>query len=372
MTEKKSKTVNIFAVLGFALLLLVAIWSTVQVVKFVPRMFGGESFKIPSISLGSDDKLKLTLSDLTVSSGDSIDISWKFNSKKEGVMSFSYGCEPGFHFRLPVDTGYTVLPCNAPYNIPSTDNSLTVIPVSDSNRYMDAALAITFTDPEGKSVREVANITVTNEEVANSPDTMDKTSKATSTTPASTKFEQRNTENKDLFTKIETIKSSTTTDTGDTGDTGEDTIINKSNTATRQPIRYITIPVTPYSNPAGTADLKLRILSVGAIDPYTGAFVPKGTVRTNERGAVQFDVTNTGDKASGNWTYSAELPTYPHYSYIGKVQSSLMPGARATITVAFDKLARGRGAVTVSVDPYNTVPEKNESNNSDTRYFSIY
>ncbi len=360
MTEQKTKAVSIFAILGFALLLLVAIWSTVQVVKFVPRMFGGESFKLPSISLGGSDKLKLSLSELTVASGDPIDISWKFNSKKEGVMSFSYGCEPGFHFRLPADTGYTVLPCNAPYNIPSTDNSLTVIPVSDSNRYMDAALAITFTDSDGKSVREVANITVTNEGVANSPDTMDKAAKATSTDATTHQASSgQATENKDLF-------ASTANTTATTPAATTQTIV------TKQPVRYVTVPVAPYSNPAGTADLKLRILSVGAIDPYTGAFVPKGTVRTNERGAVQFDVTNTGDKASGSWTYSAELPTYPHYSYRGKMQSSLMPGARATITVAFDKLARGQGAVTVNVDPYNAIPEKNESNNSDTRYFSIY
>ncbi len=364
--KSKSKVVSIFAILGFALLLLVAIWSTVQVVKFVPRMFGGETIKLPSINLGGSDKLKVSLSKLSVKSGTPIDITWKFKTKKEGIMSFSYGCEPGFHFRLPgVDANsYTVLPCNAPYNIPSKDKSITVIPVSDSNRYMDAALAITFTDASGKSVRDVANITVENTSLTTSPDTMSKTKKADTVEKDATVTIK--TENTNLFKKAEKFTGSTK-GMGNAKQTAA-----AATTVTKKVVRYVTVPVAPTSNPSGMADLQLKILSVGAIDPYTGTFVPKGTIRTNERAAVQFEVTNMGDKATGSWTYSAELPTYPHYIYASKYQASLMPGAKATITVAFDKLATGRATVAIHADQNNSIHEINENNNAGARYFSIY
>lgn len=357
--EKKSKAVNVFAILGFALLLLVAIWSTVQVVKFVPRMFGGDAIKLPSISLGDNSKLKVTLSKLDVASGEPLEVNWEFGKKSdEGVMSFSYGCEPGFHFRLPGATtaDYTVLPCNAPYNIPSGDNSMIVIPVSDSNRYMDASLAITFTDAKGESVRDVASITITNEGLSSSPDTLTSDTTTQEDTP-----------------EVTTTKKAEEEFSGSTkGSVTPAQTTPVTQRVTKQVVRYVQVPVTPYSNPAGLADLEVRILSVGSIDPYTGVIVPKGTLRKGERAAVQFEVKNVGDKTSGNWTYSAELPTNPRYVYAGKMQQALMPGSSATVTVAFDRLVLGHATIAVKVDPYNMVPERNEGNNADARYFSVY
>jgi len=154
MTEEKSKAVNIFAIMGFIILLLVGVWSTVQVVKFVPRLFGGKTISLPSISLGKGE-IKMTLSAVNVKSGDEIDINWAYKTKKDGIYSFSYACKEGFHFKLKdaeatSKADYQVLPCNAPYNIPSTEESLTVIPVSDSNRFLDIGVALAFTDVDGE------------------------------------------------------------------------------------------------------------------------------------------------------------------------------------------------------------------------------
>ena len=132
------------------------------------------------------------------------------------------------------------------------------------------------------------------------------------------------------------------------------------------------MPIAPISNPSGLPDFQVNILSVGAIDPFTGNFIPKGTLRSNERAAVRFVVKNIGDKASGPWTYNAELPTYPRYIYKSRTQSSLMPGAQATVTVAFDKLVAGQGTVIINVDPYNMIAERLENNNRDARYYSVY
>lgn len=348
--EKKSKAVNIFAILGFALLLLVAVWSTIQVVKFVPKMFADNGVNLPSLSTkSSSNEIEINLEKLDAVSGDPLDIKWNFDKPSDGIMSFSYECKSGLHFRIDD----TVLPCNAAHTIADdSSNSMIVTPVSDSNRYIDVSFAITFTDTEGESMRDVESITITNDNVSGSPDTI-------STDNSSSSSADTTTENKDLFGKTDTNQQVAAAATPVTTEVQKDVV------------RYVTIPATPYSNPNGVADLQLRIISMGALNPYTGVFVPKGTVHVSERAAVKFEVKNLGDKATGAWTYSAELPTIPHYIYESNVQQSLMPGSTATVVVAFDKLARGYNGVSIHVDSYNAIYERNEMNNRDARNFSV-
>jgi len=366
MTEEtKTKTLNIFAILGFALLILVAIWSTFQVIKFVPRMFGGEPI---SFSLFSSDSStpEIVLDSTTVESGKPFDIKWNFKSDKKGVLSFSYGCKPGFHFRIPGNsaTEYTVLPCNAPYKLNRSDKSLTVIPITDKEKFTDIAFAITFTDEQNKSKRDVTTITVENNgsEVATSKDA------------SNNDIKENKSENKDLFKSNDSekdVENSTNNNSNFTGSTKGFNHKKTTKTVTKKVVRYVQIPVAPTSNPNGTANLSLKILSVGAIDSYTGAFIPKGTIKTTERAAVRFEVTNTGDKATGTWTYYAKLPTMNGYVYNSRLQPSLMPGAKATVTVTFDKLIPGRVGVQIMADPQNQIPETTKFDNTDARYFSV-
>ncbi len=341
MTEKeqKSKAINIFAILGFAILLLVAVWSTIQVVKFVPKMFSGGGIDLSSEQTSSSDEIKINLEKFNVNSGDAIDVEWEFTKPSEGVISFSYECKSGFHFRLQDET---VLPCNSPYTIPDSGNAITLVPISDSNRYTDVSFAITFTSASGENIRAMESITVTNEDITGSPNTL----------PTSSESENKNTYSTEPTNQIASPVA--------------------ARTVTPTPVRYVTIPTTPYSNPNGIADLKLNIISVGALNPYTGVFIPKGTVHTRETAAVKFEVENIGDKASGSWTYSAELPTYPHYIYASKAQQSLTPGSTATVIVTFDKQVRGYNTVSIHVDAYNAIPERNEMNNRDARNISVY
>jgi len=76
------------------------------------------------------------------------------------------------------------------------------------------------------------------------------------------------------------------------------------------------------TNLYGAADLSVRILSV----------VPAGA-RTN----VQFEVQNIGTNVTpSNWTFDAQLPLTPAYTYRSQGQQTLYPGDKIVYTIGFD------------------------------------
>ncbi|MBI2004842.1 hypothetical protein HYS79_01615 [Patescibacteria group bacterium] len=76
------------------------------------------------------------------------------------------------------------------------------------------------------------------------------------------------------------------------------------------------------TNLYGAADLSVRILSV----------VPAGA-RTN----VQFEVQNIGSNVTpSNWTFDAQLPLTPAYTYRSQGQQALYPGDKIVYTIGFD------------------------------------
>jgi len=376
-TAKQSKFVSLFAIAGFAILLIIGLWSTIQVVRFVPRMFGGTTASMPSLKFGKDNSLKITIDTAEVNSGEKFDITWE-NGKdnKDGILSFSYACKRGFHFRLnnPKTNDYTVLPCNAPYNIPAGDTHLTVTPISDSNRYIDVPFAITFTNTEGKSVRDSATLTVTNRDLADSPDTLYGNTDNNPFAKTATTTEGVTETNNTAVTPLSTNPAEIARYTGKEGavlNTASASNAVTYKTITKKVVRYVRVPVAPYSNPNGIADLSVEIVRAGAINPYTGAKEAKGVLHASETGFVTLKVTNKGDKATGPWMFNASLPTNTNYVYTSKTQPSLMPNATAEITVTFDQLKIGRNNFRVDVNPFNTVPETTHANNTAAFAFSI-
>lgn len=329
--ENKSSTIkNVIAILGFVLLLIIGIWSAIQVIKFVPRLFSdsGVSTQVTSteedIELGDRD-IVAQLSKDTAQSGEPITIEWAHTGGDEGVVSFSYACEEGFYFQI---AGRPV-PCNAPYNIPASDTSLEVVPLS-AKATVDAPLAITYTNPQGESVRDTLTLAIENDSVVEDGE-VDDTKEGTVTTPGPVEPEQPTT------TKPTTV-------------------------VTPKPIVQ-TVRVPRTSNPYGIADLKVEMVAIGDINRY-GVFEPKGIVHHYARGGAKFKVTNLGDKQSGPWHFAATLPTHGGYPFTSQVQPSLMPGASTEIFMTFDQLVPGVHAFTVHVDPLNHIPELAEFNNA--------
>lgn len=344
MTENKensfsSKIFSVFAILGFAALILIGAWSAYQVVKFAPRLWGGEVLQLPSLS--RTPKITITLDASELTANEPIDLTWDASGKLEnGVFSFAYACREGLRIDVQYTTAegeesFRALPCNAAYSLPNEDRALTMIPVT-TERFIDGALALTFTDDNGESVRDTKSITVVNESAAETPaeDTTD-TAKNTDT--------------------------NTTTDTSDAAKEGtvatrepiKEGMVSYGDTATKTvtktTTRTITVPVYPKNDPYGTPDLAAAIVSIDGGYGYN-------------RGTATFRVTNNGTKESGVWNFIAQLPTYAGYTFTSQPQASILPGGHTDVTVSFDQAAYG-AQFAVQVDPQGAVYETNEYNN---------
>lgn len=326
---------NIFAILGFIILLIIGIWSAIQVITFVPRLFSDSGITVPSttgIQLNGKD-IVAALSTEIAESGEIVTIDFAHKGDETGVLSFTYACEEGFYFQIqdrPV-------PCNAPYSIPSTETALKIIPLS-ANKETTVALAITYTNTSGESVRDTKTLKVTNTSAAE--ETGATTSETTEMSPKTSEI---------------TSTSVTTEETA----------------APREPKAVVTTPYnTPYtysyvpqaSNPYGNIDLEVQMIAIGEITPY-GAFAPSAVVHSYSTGAAKFRVTNKGTKNSGNWYFSAILPTQGGYPFASDTQRALGPNESVEILMTFDQLVGGAHNFSAHVDPSNFVPESNEYNN---------
>ncbi|MCF7865798.1 MAG: hypothetical protein K9M11_04855 [Candidatus Pacebacteria bacterium] len=138
----------------------------------------------------------------------------------------------------------------------------------------------------------------------------------------------------------------------------------------------------------GRADLAIRILQTGTLS-YNNQFIPMSTVngttgtyggnfRSSDRVAVQFEITNQGQSATGAWNFKADLTgsnngfggapkTYNNPQY----EASLPPGGRAVYTIAFDNIQIGSNTITIFLDNLNQVNEFNESNNIASVGFNV-
>lgn len=141
------------------------------------------------------------------------------------------------------------------------------------------------------------------------------------------------------------------------------------------PIRPDTQPTKP-STDAGTpttpADLSVRILAIGVIDPVSGVFVNRPPASPADVAAVQFDISNDGGASTGAWYFYAQLPTIAGgYPYRSPVQEPLGPGDQVVNTLRFSPIISGGGIFNVIVDSEGMVNESNEINNTATQFVSM-
>ena len=399
-----TKMINIFALLGFALFAVLAVWSSYQVIRLA---YNTASTKTPQEQaqvvqtnqeqtsskesksgfggffsfLFHKEKLELKDKIISVKHNQPFKISWDLSTRHDGKLFFSYACVPEFYFKKPAvynsakkddfkvdEINYTVIPCNAPFELSKEEDSLTLIPHmenpdSDEALVVKYAIAYSYNKPvKGKSLmQDIGDVKVSpiKEESAKEVlDTMKEFFGTSQTNNASSSQPQSQTQTKNSQSPKQSSQTTPQTQT-------------KTTQIKRAPVRYVSVVVPPLNNPQGLPDLSVEIISAGIIDPSTGNFIPQGTINAASVGAIKFKVKNLGDKETGPWLYKADLPTYPKYYYLSKIQPSLLPGAEATVIVSFDKLLTGRVNALVNVDPYNSIPERNETNNSANVFFDV-
>jgi len=94
-----------------------------------------------------------------------------------------------------------------------------------------------------------------------------------------------------------------------------------SNTGGSQPT-HTYVPAAQTTSLYGLPDLSVRMLSV----------IPQGN-----RVAVQFEIVNNGTNvARAGWTFNAQLPLTPAYTYQSQTQQALNPGDKIVYTLGFD------------------------------------
>lgn len=331
-----SRIFSVFAVLGFVALILIGAWSAYQVIKFAPRLWGGEALQLPSLSLSGTPEVHITLDATELQSHTPVDLTWDATGTLDnGVFSFAYACREGLRIDVQYtndsgETSYKPLPCNAAYSIPVEDRALSITPVSTGGRFVDGAIALTFTDAEGNSVRDTKTITVVNKDGTD-------TSAATDTadTTAETMTDDKAKEGSVAPTR-EPIKEGAVT-------------YGTPKTVTKTTTRTVQVPVYPKNDPYGTPDLAAAIVSVQG-----GGYGARGT--------ATFRVTNNGTRESGTWSFIASLPTYGGYTFTSQPQASVLPGGHTDVTVSFDQTQPG-AQFAVQLDPMGYMYETNEYNN---------
>ncbi len=140
-------------------------------------------------------------------------------------------------------------------------------------------------------------------------------------------------------------------------------------------------------------NLTVNLIALGKTDTY-GQFTQTTYLRTSDKVALKFTVTNNTSTYTSSWSWKANLvgpnPYYTgsYYSsyntngytynsdgsrtYITPiVESGLAPGETRTYTATFDGLTYGSNYMTIIIDSANNITESNEGDNSISQSFFV-
>jgi len=239
----------------------------------------------------------------SVTSGTAFDVTWKYSTADKGFYTFLYACQGDVQFKTEAAGGNGMInvPCGAAFSVPPNSNAISLTPTFDGTSPVKVSLSIIFIPTAGSHVQGSTTVTVN---------------------PASVTV--------------------TTT---------------KPTTSQATPVKT-TKPV-----PAGLADLRVTIISIGIIDPSTGSFVNRAPQSPDEMAAVEFDIANIGGSSTCVWYFEANLPTQSGYVYSSPAQASLAPGDHILNTLRFTDIAQSGGIVSIQIDPSNMIRESAKGNN---------
>ncbi len=293
---------RILTIVGFIILILLAVWLAVKVVQFTPNAFSTLANLAESTESGREAQSNLTTTTDkdAVNSSESFTIDWSDLNRK-GSYFISFECVDGATVNVRINNTISEVACGSSFELPADTFSIDTAVTTTGDRFTDIPYTISFvkekeTEIAFSATGRVTVINVTNEEpVVEEPETE--------------------------------------VDTSNTEDKTENTSTNTTRTPAPVQYRYVTTYTAPVSDPNGYTDLEVVFVSFGVITADE-KFVAKSTLETGERAAVQFKVTNIGTKTSSDWTFKANLPSGDKLD--SKVQNPLKPKEYSLLTVAFD------------------------------------
>jgi hypothetical protein len=316
--------IRVLAAIGLVAVLAFATWGMVRVSEKAPVALVNLTAAVASLSsqffpTSETGELTFLMPTRNAVSGKPFTFSWGGNHA--GPYTFSYACRDGLTFEIPGGLSEReTIACDTPFSFSNTTNTLTLIPSSAKNRFLDVAIAIETADElvSGSTIMTVVNESIAIDGMGND-------------VVAVTPLQPR--------TETEVIGVGTQT----------------------------------VSDPNGKTDLIGYLLAVGYIDENTNQFVATSSIERSAKAAVRFEVRNIGTKSSGEWNFKAELPTSPSHTYEPReIQQSLNPGERIEFTLSFDRVRRTEtGVVVITLDPDTKLDEFTRVNNRIEAVFSI-
>jgi hypothetical protein len=117
---------------------------------------------------------------------------------------------------------------------------------------------------------------------------------------------------------------------------------------------------------SGLSDLIVHINAIGYLSTdSTNSFISSATVPAGSRPAVSFTIKNIGTNASGQWRFSASIPTQTGYIYQSQLQQSLNPGDSIDYILGFDQANVGANkTVSITANFDHAIAESNTNNDS--------
>ncbi len=311
----ESSLSSILTIFIFIVVVAIALWGAVNAVKFAPRLYE----IISSPFGGKKAALAITAPTEAVENAKAFSIAWTHSADATGQYAFRYDCVDGMGFEAPVAEGgvYGDITCNIPYGVPATERSIRLIPKNtNATASTSAPFTLTYTDAEGTVITETQGTVVVLKDATAAP-----------------------------VTPVAPTTSVTTP-------------------AKPTPVAGTPIPVK--SPATGPADLAITFLSMEVANGYA----PYGSYNEGDTVNIRFDIKNRGHRATGPWTFTANLPAGNGYYYTSPVQRSLNPQDGAVYTLTFTMPQAG--TLTIEVDPADNINESSEHNNSLVQTLQAY
>lgn len=303
--ERKERVIKSLALLGLFGLIICIAWLSVQIITLLPSAVSSLASIADSVynyDPRAARSIKLTESPENFTTGVPSTVRWD-KPLATGTYSFSYRCGKDIFIEIKsAEAEFAGLECNKNYNLGNVDSVSVVI-----HKDKTAAVNLEYTISHFKTNSTEASVTRTasagiiqGEDVAIGPSTsVEVTVNDKPVTPKPNTSNQTNT--------------------------------SKPNTAANPVTIYSYTYSLPVSDPKGKTDLSVGYLGIGQV--VSGKFTATGIVKEDQKGALQFTVTNIGTKTSSDWTYEALLPGGVTHS--SAKQAPLKPNEIATITIIF-------------------------------------
>lgn len=298
MTETnttKSITVKILVIIGFIATIALLVWLAILGIKQLSPSFASLATVAESVrDYKPVDELTIETDKTVVNSNEQFQILWT-DMEQAGEFKFTYTCEDGITILVRNDNGSSKpIQCTETLSLPATVNGLLLSINSVKSRFKDVEFSIAFVSSQ-KDITKASNMKIT---VVNT------------TVPVQQEVAGASTED-------------------GAGGTSTETKPAQIPAPTPQPT-YIT--VYPNSDANGYIDLAVKIIGTGEV--RGGSFKFTGSLDSDNRNAIKFDIQNIGTKTSRVWTFAITLPS--GVIYRPSMQVPLKPLEHAEFVLEFD------------------------------------